>query len=56
MTPEQKKAALKLANAIDLFLHGGITRGAELPDLLRKCEELEIDSDDLTAYIAEALH
>jgi hypothetical protein len=56
MTEEQKKAALKLANAIDLFLHGGITRGAELPDLLRECEALDIDSDDLTDYIGKALH
>jgi hypothetical protein len=55
MTPEQQKAALKLANAIDLFLHGGITRGAELPDLLRTCETLEINPDDLQDFIANAM-
>ena len=56
MTPEQEKAALDLANAIDLFLHGGITRGAELPDLLRRCFELDIDRDELTTFIGKALH
>jgi aspartyl/asparaginyl-tRNA synthetase len=55
MTPEQKTAVKALAQAIDLFLAGGINRASDLAPLLRKCEELDVDAEELREYIKASL-